>query len=75
MALCAVTGYFWLPGATASFVLLLPLIADGFLQLKTPYESTNLRRVITGFLFGYGLFSLFLISTVAAFQFGYHLFP
>ena len=49
------------------------MIIDGFLQLKTAYESTNLRRVITGFLFGFGLLALFFISAAAAFRFGYHL--
>lgn len=36
-------------------LLCLPLIADGFLQLLTPYESTNLKRVLTGIPFGLGL--------------------
>ncbi|MFR3920740.1 MAG: DUF2085 domain-containing protein [Dysosmobacter welbionis] len=29
-------------------MLLVPLIADGLLQLCTPYESGNLRRLATG---------------------------
>ena len=65
--------FFWLPSVPLAVILLLPMIIDGFLQLKTAYESTNLRRVITGFLFGFGLLALFFISTAAAFQFGYHL--
>jgi uncharacterized membrane protein len=65
--------FFWLPSVPAAIAMLLPLVADGFLQLKTRYESTNLRRVATGFLFGYGLLALFLISSKAAFLFGYHL--
>lgn len=73
MLLSAAVGFFWRPSVAMSAVLLLPLVADGFLQLKTVYESTNLRRVITGFLFGYGLMALFMISTIAAFQFGYNL--
>ena len=36
-------------------LLCLPLIADGFLQLLTPYESTNIKRVLTGIPFGLGL--------------------
>lgn len=36
-------------------LLCLPLIADGFLQLLTSYESTNLKRVLTGIPFGLGL--------------------
>lgn len=75
MLVCAAAAFFWLPSIGVCLLLLLPLIADGFIQLKTTYESTNFRRVVTGFLFGYGFFSLFLISSIAAFQFGYHLFP
>ena len=36
-------------------LLCLPLILDGFLQLLTPYESTNVKRVLTGVPFGFGL--------------------
>lgn len=36
-------------------VLCLPLIFDGFLQLLTAYESTNMKRVLTGVPFGFGL--------------------
>jgi len=36
-------------------LLCMPLIFDGFLQLLTSYESTNLRRVLTGIPFGFGL--------------------
>lgn len=32
-----------------------PLIFDGFLQLLTSYESDNLKRIITGLPFGFGL--------------------
>jgi len=37
------------------FLLCLPLILDGFLQLLTPYESTNVKRVLTGLPFGFGV--------------------
>lgn len=33
-------------------LLMLPMVLDGFLQLLTPYKSGNIRRVVTGFLFG-----------------------
>ena len=49
---------------------MLPMIADGIVQMLSSYESTNLRRLITGILFGYALFALFAISTVATFNFG-----
>ena len=33
-------------------LLMIPMAADGFLQLLTPYESKNIRRLTTGILFG-----------------------
>jgi len=36
-------------------LLCLPLIFDGFLQLLTSYESNNLKRILTGLPFGFGL--------------------
>lgn len=38
-------------------VLTLPLIFDGTLQLKTRYTSTNLKRLLSGTLFGFGFFN------------------
>ncbi len=35
-----------------TILMTLPMVADGFLQLLTHYESTNYRRLVTGFLFG-----------------------
>lgn len=35
-------------GGIVVFVGLLPIAVDGFTQLLTPYESTNLTRVLTG---------------------------
>lgn len=32
--------------------MMIPLTADGLLQLYTPYESKNVRRLVTGILFG-----------------------
>jgi uncharacterized membrane protein len=45
--------FFW------SILLLLPLCIDGLLQALTHHESNNALRLITGFLFGFGL-TLFL---------------
>lgn len=33
-------------------LLMLPMVFDGFLQLLTSYESGNIRRLLTGILFG-----------------------
>lgn len=41
-------------------LLMFPLVFDGFLQLLTPYESGNMRRLFTGTLFG-AAFVYFLI--------------
>ena len=54
---------FVLPPVPLALVLMIPLVLDGGLQALTPYESGNLRRLVTGLLFGYGLTALFLIST------------
>lgn len=34
------------------FILMIPMIIDGFVQLKTKYVSTNRKRIVTGILFG-----------------------
>lgn len=64
--------FFFKISITASIIIMLPMIADGFIQLKTSYESNNRRRFITGFLFGYGLFMIFIITTIMAFNFGFN---
>jgi uncharacterized membrane protein len=55
------------------FLLLLPLVLDGMIQKITSYESTNIRRLITGLLYGYALSSLIVISFTAVFSFGYEI--
>ena len=42
------------------FAMLLPGLLDGLIQLKTSYESNNLRRLWTGALMGYGSTALIL---------------
>ena len=59
------------PNAICSLALLFPLVADGMLQLCTRYESGNLRRLVTGVLFGYALANLLLLSSAAAFRRGF----
>ena len=44
---------FWgCPHIGVTFLMALPLVFDGFLQRLTPYESGNIRRLLTGILFG-----------------------
>ena len=52
---------------------MIPMVADGFIQLRSRYESTNFRRVVTGTLFGYGFWTLFLLSSIYVFQLGYNM--
>jgi len=40
-----------------SLIGTIPLIVDGSIQQFTSYESTNIRRVCTGVLYGYGVMS------------------
>lgn len=54
-------------------VLMIPMLLDGGLQLKTAYESNNLKRVITGFLFGYSLLTLMALLCISGFRLGYRL--
>lgn len=64
-------GWWFLQLPSSVYILLLiPMSVDGFIQLLTPYESTNLKRLITGCLFGIGVISLFLLTTIVAYQFG-----
>lgn len=39
-------------------ILMVPMALDGGIQYKTSYRSTNPRRFITGFLFGFSFVSL-----------------
>lgn len=54
----------------ACAIALLPLVADGFLQKLTRYESTNIRRLMTGILFGFSLTFLVFSSTAYVFRVG-----
>ena len=62
--------WFWKPSVIASLAMMLPLILDGSIQRLTKYESTNIKRLITGILFGIGLTSIFVQTTMMAFSFG-----
>lgn len=70
MLFAAATAWVWHPPLWALFVLLLPMVADGFIQLLTKYESTNPRRLVTGLLFGYAFAILVVWFFIAAWRFG-----
>lgn len=53
-----------------AILIMLPMIVDGLVQMFTAYESNNIRRVVTGFLFGFGLITLFAIHTIFLYGIG-----
>ena len=63
--------FFRRPSVWIALALLVPMAADGFIQMKTRYESTNPRRFLSGLLGGYGALTLFITSLVATYQLGY----
>ena len=71
MVLAMVGLWFYLPPWWLVLALMVPMVADGFIQLKTRYESTNIRRLLTGIPFGYSLVALFVLFSKGLFDFGY----
>lgn len=51
-------------------ILTIPILIDGIIQLKTKYESNNIKRLITGIMFGVAFvfflihFHLFMVNLV-----------
>ena len=56
--------WYWL------LLIMLPGIADGLIQLKSSYESNNIRRLWTGLLMGLGMMSFLIFSFIAVFNLG-----
>ena len=69
MILC----FFWRPPVWLALVCMIPMVTDGFVQLKTAYESTNPRRFATGLLFGWALTAFALVTLSMTYQYGYRL--
>ena len=61
------------PPVWICILLMLPMIADGLIQRLTTYESSNIKRVITGTLFGYALVTFVVITLIATFRLGVQL--
>lgn len=52
---------FWgCPSFEIVLLMMVPLVFDGFLQRLTSYESGNIRRLLTGILFGIAFIFAFL---------------
>lgn len=49
--------FFYLSPLLACAVLMVPLLVDSLAQALTQYESSNGKRLITGLLFGYAIFT------------------
>ncbi len=49
-----IAGVFGVPKLPYVFLLMIPMLVDGFGQLLTSYESGNMRRLFSGALFGIG---------------------
>ena len=73
MVLAVVSLWFYLPPLWLVLAWMVPMVADGFIQLKTRYESTNFRRLLTGIPFGYSLVALVVLVSKGLFDFGYWL--
>ena len=70
MLAAACTAWLWAPPVWVQLVMLVPMVADGVIQLRTSYESTNPRRLVTGLLFGYAMVMLFISISHGLFMFG-----
>ena len=73
MVLALVGLWFYLPPLWLVPVMMAPMVADGLIQLLTRYESTNLRRLLTGMLFGYGLVALVVLISRELYLFGFQI--
>ncbi len=62
--------WFIRPSLLLMAVFMIPMALDGLIQAFTRYESTNLRRLTTGILFGFGAGMIFLLIGIIAFKFG-----
>ena len=71
MVVGAVLCCFWRPAVWMTLAAMVPMVADGLTQLKTSYESVNLRRFVTGLLFGWALMAFLVVTLGMTYQWGY----
>lgn len=62
---------FFVPQNFWFLLLAIPMILDGFVQKFTKYESNNIKRLLTGILFGYAFVTFIILTTGYAFKYGY----
>ena len=62
--------FVYIPPVYVLVLAAIPMIADGLIQRFTAYESGNIRRLITGILFGAAALCLFVLSIRAVFLLG-----
>ena len=62
--------WFFRPPYWLMAVMMVPMAADGLIQGLTKYESTNLRRLITGILFGFGITMIVIMFLISVFKMG-----
>lgn len=65
--------FFWQISIGMCVLLMVPLILDGGIQMKTAYESNNRRRFLTGILFGYALVMIIAVTSKWSIRYGIHI--
>ncbi len=73
MLIALLSCFFAMPPVWVMLLMLVPLIVDGTVQRLTSYESGNIRRLITGLLFGYALLGLIILSFKVVYGLGWRL--
>lgn len=62
--------FFWRCSIWVCFLLMIPMVLDGCIQMWTSYNSTNRRRFLTGLFFGYALLMLIVVTSLMTIQYG-----
>lgn len=70
MILYATTAWLVIPHVQVLPLLCIPLVIDGCAQLATSYESGNMRRLVTGVLFGYAVVGITCVSLTSGYRVG-----
>lgn len=64
----SIVSFIYLPHISVCLTFIAIMIVDGSVQLKTQYESTNIRRFVTGLFFGYALAAIAIIGIQALYS-------